>query len=207
MQVGLLPVDADNIAKKTRLKPGKFFLIDFEQKRIIRDRDFKRSIATAQPYAQWLARQKVALDRDLKLLSGQTATDRVAAERLLAAPQLQALAPLLAPIEEGEAALQADPQLKAFHYTAEQINMLLTPMGKSGVEALGSMGNDEALACLSKNGRRVSEFFKQLFAQVTNPPIDPIRETVVMALNTFIGAPLRHTFATHSPHTHTHTAH
>lgn len=186
-EVGLLPVDADNIAKKTRLKPGKFFLIDFEQKRIIRDRDFKRSIATAQPYAQWLARQKVALDRDLKLLSGQATTDRVAAERLLTAPQLQALAPLLAPIEEGEAALQADPQLKAFHYTAEQINMLLTPMGKSGVEALGSMGNDEALACLSKTGRRVSEFFKQLFAQVTNPPIDPIRETVVMALNTFIG--------------------
>lgn len=120
-ELGLLPLEADNISRKARLKPGKFFLIDFHQKRLIRDQEFKHSISTARPYAKWLAEQKVTIDKF-------NSPSLEEAKQAFAASHLHSLNTLLEPIELGQAALYADPRLKAFNYTAEQINMILTPM-------------------------------------------------------------------------------
>lgn len=123
-ELGLLPISADNISKKKRLKPGKFFLIDFEQKRIVRDREFKHAISTSKPYDSWLSEQKVTIDQLMGLESKQT-------EYARSTLGSRGLGNLLDTIQTGSAALHADPKLKAFNYTTEQINLLLTPMVSS----------------------------------------------------------------------------
>ena len=158
-EAGVLPIPDSRVVKKWRLQPGKMFLIDMEQGRIIDDNELKESLANARPYADWLSRINIKLD-ELEVPPG-------------------AHAPV------SEAALLDRQQ--AFGYTQEDIKFILEPMGKAGEEATGSMGNDSPLAVLSNKEKPLYNYFRQLFAQVTNPPIDPIREQLVMSLVSFIG--------------------
>ncbi len=158
-EVGVLDIDPARIVQKTRLQPGKMFLVDFKEGRIIHDEEIKEKIARAKPYAEWLANQVMRLD---------------------ALP-----VPSSVPPAHDPETLQT--KLKAFGYTLETINMLLRPMVENSQEALGSMGNDAPLAVLSGKPRLVYDYFKQLFAQVTNPPIDSIREDIIMSLGSFVG--------------------
>jgi len=158
-ETGVLPMIPENkIIKKWRLQPGKMFLIDFEQGRIVDDEELKNQFASAKPYRQWIENVRIKLDS-------------IPAD---AAPVVAATASLL------------DRQ-QAFGYTQEDIKFLMAPMAANGEEGIGSMGNDSPLAVLSDKNKPLYNYFKQLFAQVTNPPIDPIREAIVMSLNSFIG--------------------
>jgi glutamate synthase (NADPH/NADH) large chain len=160
-EMGVLPIPDARIVKKWRLQPGKMFLIDTEQGRIIDDAELKTQLAAAQPYKEWIRRIRVKLD-DLPA----PATGSASAARIEV--------PLL------------DRQ-QAFGYTQEEVRLLMEPMAILGEEAIGSMGNDSALPVLSDRNKPLYNYFKQLFAQVTNPPIDPIREQLVMSLVSFIG--------------------
>ena len=155
---GVLPIPENRIIKKWRLQPGKMFLIDLEQGRIIDDEELKNQFAFAKPYRQWIENVRIRLD-----------SIDVAPES--AAPATESL---------------LDRQ-QAFGYTQEDIKFLMSPMAAMGEEGTGSMGNDSPLAVLSDKNKPLYNYFKQLFAQVTNPPIDPIREAIVMSLNSFIG--------------------
>ncbi|MBK9243597.1 MAG: glutamate synthase subunit alpha [Burkholderiales bacterium] len=160
-EMGVLPIADARIVKKWRLQPGKMFLIDTEQGRIIDDAELKAQLAAAKPYKEWIRRIRVKLDD-------------------LAAPA----------IGIGSAARVEVPLLdrqQAFGYTQEDVRLLMEPMAGQGEEAIGSMGNDAALPVLSDRNKPLYSYFKQLFAQVTNPPIDPIREQLVMSLVSFIG--------------------
>ncbi|MCV2365466.1 glutamate synthase subunit alpha [Paucibacter sp. DJ1R-11] len=155
---GVLPVPENKIVKKWRLQPGKMFLIDLEQGRIIDDEELKNQYANARPYRQWIENVRVKLD-DIDVADTSAASF---------------------------SASLLDRQ-QAFGFTQEDIKFLMAPMAATGEEALGSMGNDSPLAVLSSKDKPLFNYFKQLFAQVTNPPIDPIREAIVMSLNSFIG--------------------
>ncbi|MDR0565096.1 MAG: glutamate synthase subunit alpha [Azoarcus sp.] len=157
-EAGVLPIPEEKIVKKWRLQPGKMFLIDLDQGRIIDDKEIKDSLAGARPYADWLNRINIKLD-GLEAASS-------------AAP--------------AHAASLLDRQ-QAFGFTQEDIKFILEPMGRTGEESTGSMGNDSPLAVLSNREKPLYNYFRQLFAQVTNPPIDPIREQLVMSLVSFIG--------------------
>ena len=154
---GTLPIAENRIVKKWRLQPGKMFLIDFEQGRIIDDEELKNQFASAKPYRQWIENVRIRLDA-------------VPADAAPIASEISLL----------------DRQ-QAFGYTQEDIKFLMAPMAANGEEGIGSMGNDSPLAVLSDKNKPLYNYFKQLFAQVTNPPIDPIREAIVMSLNSFIG--------------------
>jgi len=156
---GVLPIPENRIVKKWRLQPGKMFLIDLEQGRIVDDGELKNQFASARPYRQWIDNVRVKLDE---------------------VPAAQAAAPA----SFTEALLDRQ---QAFGYTQEDIKFLMAPMAIAGEEGIGSMGNDSPLAVLSDKNKPLYSYFKQLFAQVTNPPIDPIREAIVMSLNSFIG--------------------
>jgi glutamate synthase domain-containing protein 2/glutamate synthase domain-containing protein 1/glutamate synthase domain-containing protein 3 len=156
---GVLPIPENRIVKKWRLQPGKMFLIDLEQGRIVDDEELKSVYASAKPYRQWIENVRVKLDS----IDAQAEADAPAhVESLLDRQQ-------------------------AFGFTQEDLKFLLQPMAVLGEEGIGSMGNDSPLAVLSDKNKALYNYFKQLFAQVTNPPIDPIREAIVMSLNSFIG--------------------
>ncbi len=157
-EMGVLEIPEEKIIKKWRLQPGKMFLIDMEQGRIIDDAELKRHLSGMNPYQKWLDRTQIRLD------------------------QLPAAVGTMAP----DAVTLLDRQ-QAFGYTQEDIKFLLTPMVVSGQEAIGSMGADNPPAVLSDRPKHLSNYFKQNFAQVTNPPIDPIREELVMSLISLIG--------------------
>ncbi|HSI58896.1 MAG TPA: glutamate synthase-related protein [Ideonella sp.] len=157
-EAGVLPIPENKIVKKWRLQPGKMFLIDFEQGRIVDDEELKNQFANARPYRQWIDNVRVRLD---------------------AVP----VGPVTLPAFS-ESLLDRQ---QAFGYTQEDLKFLMAPMAASGEEGIGSMGNDSPLAVLSDKNKPLYNYFKQLFAQVTNPPIDPIREAIVMSLNSFIG--------------------
>lgn len=155
---GVLPIPESRVVQKWRLQPGKMFLIDLEQGRIIDDEELKTQYANARPYRQWIENVRVKLDE---------------------IPAPEAAAPVYP-------ASLLDRQ-QAFGFTQEDVKFLLAPMAANGEEGIGSMGNDSPLAVLSDKNKPLYNYFKQLFAQVTNPPIDPIREAIVMSLNSFIG--------------------
>ncbi len=157
-EAGVLPVKPEDVRLKGRLQPGKMFLVDTVQGRIIDDEEIKSDITRRKPYRQWLSTHRISLDE---------------------LPE-----PLNVP-QPGHAALRQQQQ--AFGYTIEELKMVLTPMVVAGEEAVGSMGTDTPLAVLSERPQLLYKYFKQLFAQVTNPPIDPIREQLVMSLVTNIG--------------------
>ncbi len=156
---GVLPIAEKNIKKKWRLQPGKMFLIDLDQGRIIDDKELKDALALEKPYKEWIGRINIKLDN-------------------LALP---ADAHVPSP-----AASLLDRQ-QSFGYTQEEAKFILEPMARTGEESTGSMGNDSPLAVLSSKDKPLFNYFRQLFAQVTNPPIDPIREQMVMSLVSFIG--------------------
>ena len=157
---GVLPVPENKIVRKWRLQPGKMFLIDLEQGRMIDDDELKSGLANSKPYKQWIDNLRIKLDD-------------VAA---------------VGPVDAGEATgVSLLDRQQAFGFTQEDIKFLMAPMAAAGEEALGSMGNDSPLAVLSDKNKPLYNYFKQLFAQVTNPPIDPIREAIVMSLVSFIG--------------------
>ena len=180
-EVGVLPIPESRIIKKWRLQPGKMFLIDTEQGRIIDDNELKTQLASAKPYREWNRRIRIKLD-DLppaSLPAGASQGERAYHEG--APTDASAVA---ATGREGGGLLDLH---QAFGYTQEDLRILLQPMGADGEEAVGSMGNDAALAVLSRRNRPLYGYFKQLFAQVTNPPIDSIREQLVMSLVNFVG--------------------
>jgi glutamate synthase (NADPH/NADH) large chain len=158
-ETGVLPVDPSMIKEKGRLQPGKMFVVDLEQGRIISDDELKRDICGRKPYDEWLNKYKIRLNE-------------------LPEPRV-----MFTNLEED----QVFKYQKAFGYTTEDLETLVAPMANDGKEPIGSMGSDIPLAILSDQPQHLSSYFKQLFAQVTNPPIDPIREKLVMSLATFVG--------------------
>ena len=157
-EMGVLDIPQHKVVKKWRLQPGKMFLIDLELGRIIDDEELKAELANAYPYQQWLDRTQILLNN----LPKKAAGDSCDVETLLDRQQ-------------------------AFGYTQEDLKMIMTPMAVSGQEAIGSMGADNPVAVLSNKPKPLFNYFKQNFAQVTNPPIDPIREELVMSLVSLIG--------------------
>ena len=157
-EVGVVPVDEANIKYKGRLQPGKMFLIDINEGRIISDEEIKAKIATQQPYTQWVKDNQVNL-KDLPATEAQFCSD----EKTVLSRQV------------------------AFGYTAEDLKFVLAPMIGTATEATGSMGNDTPLAILSQKPQLLFNYFKQLFAQVTNPAIDSIREELVMSMEVTLG--------------------
>ena len=158
---GVLPIPESKIVRKWRLQPGKMFLIDLEQGRMIDDEELKASLAKAKPYKQWIENLRIRLE---SVGSGTPPANVPPAAKLDLLDRQQ-----------------------AFGFTQEDIKFLMAPMAANGEEAIGSMGNDSPLAVLSDRSKPLYNYFKQLFAQVTNPPIDPIREAIVMSLVSFIG--------------------
>ncbi len=157
-EMGVLPIPEDKIVEKWRLQPGRMLLIDLEQGRIVSDDEIKHELANAHPYKDWLDRAQIVLE-DLKPVQARESRTDVA---LLDRQQ-------------------------AFGYTQEDLKLLMHPMAITGQEAVGSMGSDTPISALSSKSKLLYTYFKQNFAQVTNPPIDPIREELVMSLVSFIG--------------------
>ncbi|MDH4284176.1 MAG: glutamate synthase subunit alpha, partial [Gallionellaceae bacterium] len=156
-EMGVLDIPQHKVVKKWRLQPGKMFLIDMQAGRIVDDAELKQQLAAAKPYRKWIEKSRYFI-KDLPKVKVEMELQ----ETLLDTQQ-------------------------AFGYTQEDIKFILAPMLSSGQEAIGSMGTDAALPVLSNKNRSLYDYFKQLFAQVTNPPIDPIREEIVMSLTSFIG--------------------
>ncbi|SFV53617.1 Glutamate synthase [NADPH] large chain [hydrothermal vent metagenome] len=156
-EVGVVDVDNATIVKKGRLQPGKMFLIDFKQNKLLHDSDIKHLLSSQNPYSDWLNEQRITFD-NLELKDS---------------------------LEINKEELTS--KMKMFGYTTEVLQFMLLPLVKELRDPLGSMGNDSALACLSDKPRLIYDYFKQLFAQVTNPAIDSIREEVVMSLRCYIG--------------------
>jgi glutamate synthase domain-containing protein 2/glutamate synthase domain-containing protein 1/glutamate synthase domain-containing protein 3 len=157
-EAGVLDVPAKDIRKKGSLQPGRMFLVDTVEKRIVSDTEIKKQLAGRQPYAKWLEEQQVTLEQ----------------------------------LPEPSRMIASNPETllrrqRAYGYSEEDLKILLAPMAARGEEPVGSMGNDVPLACLSERPQKLFNYFKQLFAQVTNPPIDPIREEMVMSLISYIG--------------------
>ncbi len=157
-EVGVLDLDPSQIRVRGRLQPGRMFLVDFRKGRIVEDEEIKEEICGKHPYGEWLR------------------AHRITQEELPVKGEPHGFYP--------QTILE---RLRLFGYTFEHVRLILKPMADSGKEPLGSMGNDTPLACLSDKPRIIYDYFKQLFAQVTNPPIDSIREEVVMSLESYIG--------------------
>ena len=172
---GVLPVPENKIVRKWRLQPGKMFLIDLEQGRMIDDEELKANLANTKPYKQWIENLRIRLDDVETPVAGEAAQELPIGQTEPQSTGAESVTPEL-----------LDRQ-QAFGYTQEDIKFLLSPMAANGEEGIGSMGNDSPLAVLSDKDKPLYNYFKQLFAQVTNPPIDPIREAIVMSLVSFIG--------------------
>ncbi|MDO9293939.1 MAG: glutamate synthase central domain-containing protein, partial [Hydrogenophaga sp.] len=172
---GVLPVPENKIVRKWRLQPGKMFLIDLEQGRMIDDEELKANLANTKPYKQWIENLRIRLDDVETPVAGEAAQELPIGQTEPQSTGSESVTPEL-----------LDRQ-QAFGYTQEDIKFLLSPMAANGEEGIGSMGNDSPLAVLSDKDKPLYNYFKQLFAQVTNPPIDPIREAIVMSLVSFIG--------------------
>ena len=171
-EFGVLDIEPENIKTYGRLTPGKMFLIDTKEGRIIDDAEIKKTVSTQKPYKNWVKENLINLD-DIKnvTLNSFQGLNASSDGKMLKQVQYDKILTLE----------------KAFGYTREDFKMILKPMAEEGKEPIGSMGDDMPISVLSKNSRLLYHYFKQLFAQVTNPPIDPIREEVVMSLTSFIG--------------------
>jgi glutamate synthase domain-containing protein 2/glutamate synthase domain-containing protein 1/glutamate synthase domain-containing protein 3 len=157
-ETGVITVAPEHVQRKGRLAPGKLFLLDLEEGRIVEDEEVKRRVSRRKPYGEWYERSVVQID-DL--------------------PEREPLVPRVEPLRSRQL---------AFGYSQEDLRMIIAPMASVGEEPVASMGNDAALAVMSDRQPPLFAYFKQLFAQVTNPPVDPIRENVVMSLQTGVGA-------------------
>lgn len=169
-EVGVLDIQPEEIQEKGRLQPGKILLIDTETGKICRDQELKQQLANAHPYRKWIQDNCIELD---ELKSGRKVTSRVD---------------------------DFNRKLRVFGYSREDIDRIMVPMCTGGAEPVGSMGNDTPLAVLSTRPHLLYDYFRQQFAQVTNPPIDPIREALVMSLVEYIGAVGNHILAPNESH-------
>ncbi len=176
-EAGVLPVDPKNVKFKNRLQPGRMFLVDTEAARIIDDRELKQRMASRKPYASWLKDNLFTLE---DLPTPVTKRDS------------------LFPLPGADRRMS---EMQMHGYSMEDLDVLIAPMAQNGEEPTGSMGNDAPLAVLSDRPQLLFQYFKQLFAQVTNPPIDPIREELVMSLKTYLGAH-QNLFAETPAHSH-----
>ena len=165
-EVGTISIEPEKIVQKGRLQPGKMLLVDTVAGRIVTDAELKHTVSNRNDFRSWLQKELITLPGITQQLL-ERGTDLS--------------------IGLNDLTVQTDPSLKAFGYSYEQISLLLGPMAADSKEALGSMGNDAPLACLAQQPRLLYEYFRQLFAQVTNPPIDPIREAIVMSLECYVG--------------------
>lgn len=166
-EVGVIDVEPEKILQKGRLQPGRMLLVDTKEGRIVDDKELKKSVASRFDFKSWVLANMIEMS-DL--------TEKLTARGISLAEEAPSSA----------ITVQADPRLVAFGYSHEQVSLVLAPMAE-GKEALGSMGNDNALACISEQPKLLYDYFRQLFAQVTNPPIDPIREEIVMSLECYVG--------------------
>jgi glutamate synthase (NADPH/NADH) large chain len=157
-EVGVVPIDPKNVKAKGRLEPGRMFLVDFERGRLVPDDELKNEFANRRPYGEWLDANRIPLRQ--------------------VAPQAKE------PIVDRATLI---PRMQAFGYTIETMHFMLQPMVREHRDPVGSMGNDSTLAVLSDKPRMLYDYFRQLFAQVTNPPIDSIREEVIMSLECYVG--------------------
>src|SRR5690606_18196077 len=146
-------IDPATVVRKGRLEPGRMFLVDTDQGRIVEDDEVKSQLAAQRPYAQWVAEHTITLD---------------------SLPEREHVAHSPASVQRRQ---------RAFGYTAEELKIILTPMAGTGTEPLGAMGSDTPVAVLSKRPRLLFDYFTQMFAQVTNPPLDSIREELVTAID------------------------
>jgi glutamate synthase (ferredoxin) len=160
-EAGVLPIEPERVAEKGRLQPGRIFLVNMEEGRIVTDDEIKNDISSQQPYRQWLDQHLVKLE-ELAAKDGS--------------------------VKREEASISLLQRQMSFGYTFEELRLLLTPMARDGVEAVGSMGTDTPLAVLSDRPKLLYDYFQQLFAQVTNPPIDSIREEIITSATTTIGS-------------------
>jgi len=195
----LATIPSQDVVKKGRLQPGKMFYVDYKEKRIIDDTEFKEMMIRKHPWSEYVKAQ-ITIDDLGKIKDHSSRKQQGGGSMDSHTPSFGSS------VGDGEYMLSLTrnrefqgqrytnfrestrlPLLRAFGYTQEKLEMILIDMGSGGEEALGSMGNDTPLACLSNQPRQVADFFYQLFAQVTNPPIDPIRESVVMSLASFVG--------------------
>jgi glutamate synthase (NADPH) large chain len=158
-EAGVLDVPPEQVKHKGRLQPGKMFLVDTVEGRVVSDKEIKQKLASRRPYAEWVKENQITID--------------------------QLPEPSRMHFPDAETLLRRQ---RAFGYTDEDLKMILGPMASTGEEPVGSMGTDTPLACLSDKPQSLFNYFKQLFAQVTNPPIDPIREQMVMSLISYIGS-------------------
>lgn len=164
-EVGAVFIEPSKIIAKGRLKPGRMLLVDTVEGRIVDDAELKMTTAKKRNFQSWLDSQLIRLPSIVRKVQ-RTHDVRM---KISATP------------------LSTDPVLLAFGFTVEQLSVLMLPMLSDGKEALGSMGNDAPLACMATQARLIYDYFRQLFAQVTNPPIDPIREAMVMSLESYVG--------------------
>ncbi len=164
-EVGALVIPPEKVVSKGRLKPGRMLLVDTVEGRIVDDKELKRNTAMKQNFASWVESHVLQVPNIVKRVIRTQSVD----------------------VSVDDAPLSTDARLVAFGFTVEQLSLLMLPMITSGKEALGSMGNDAPLAAMATQPRVVYDYFRQLFAQVTNPPIDPIRENIVMSLETYVG--------------------
>jgi glutamate synthase (NADPH/NADH) large chain len=183
---GVLPVPESKIVRKWRLQPGKMFLIDLEQGRMIDDEELKAGLTNNRPYKQWIENVRIKLD-DVKGHEsiGAAANALVGSGAVKSANTNTSISATEGTNLRSQVSLLDRQQ--AFGYSQEDIKFLMAPMAINGEEGIGSMGNDSPLAVLSSKNKPLYNYFKQLFAQVTNPPIDPIREAIVMSLVSFVG--------------------
>ncbi|KAF2840402.1 glutamate synthase [Patellaria atrata CBS 101060] len=165
-EVGTISIEPERIVQKGRLQPGRMLLVDTVAGRIVDDSELKNTVASRHDFKAWIEKN---------LLTMPSIYNQVQEKGIDISHALT------------ETRVQEDPRLKAFGYSLEQVSLLLGPMAADSKEALGSMGNDAPLACLASQPRLLYEYFRQLFAQVTNPPIDPIREAIVMSLEAYVG--------------------
>lgn len=168
-EVGVLDLPAKSVRSKGHIEPGKMLLVDLKYGEFVPDEEIKRTVTSQFPYPEWCTKS--------------ITVDDVVANK----PPLSVPIPVSREMIGGGDSVTVDPRLSAFGYTQEHLDLILPPMCMTGKEGLGSMGNDAPLACLSKSPKLLFEYFKQHFAQVTNPPIDPFREASVMTLRTPIG--------------------
>lgn len=156
-EAGVLDIPAEEVERRGRLKPGSILWLDLEKHRLLEDNELKTFYARKSPYRRWVEENRISIQG------------------------------LFTEITPSKVGTNLEAEQKFFGYTLEDLNLIMKPMAETGHEAVGAMGNDAALAMLSKKPRLLFDYFKQLFAQVTNPPIDPIREELVMSLMTYIG--------------------
>ncbi len=195
-EAGVLQLPAGDVVRKGRLRPGRMFLVDTKEGRIVEDDEIKRKLATAKPWREWIAAQQVRLDQiaDPATVADVTKSRAVLPEELLQTANgnstngmPHAIDPWRAAGVAGEPSSLLELQ-RAHGYTLEDLKVIVAPMATDGAEPIGSMGNDTPLAVLSDRPQLLANYFKQLFAQVTNPPLDAIREEIITSMITTIGS-------------------